>query len=159
MAHARTELIDALRITASRIEGGATFRWAHMGACTCGHVAQTLTSLSAAEIHRRALTRNGDWSDQGDDRCGVSGLPIDEVHVAMLSAGLEVRDLGELERLSGPEVLATLPVGERELDRRDPAHVARYLRAFADLLEVRHQAELALEASGPRLRVAIAKSA
>lgn len=155
MAYARLELVDALRTTAARIEGGATFRWAHMGACTCGHLAQTLTALSPAEIHRRALERRGDWSEQADDVCGASGLPIDEVHRAMLEIGLELRDIAELERLSGPEVLRTLPQDERQLDHRDPKHVVRYLRAFADLLEGRLVREASVEDSGPRAKIAL----
>lgn len=152
MAYARVSLIDALRTTAARIASGATFRWTHMGACTCGHLAQTLTSLSPAEIHRRSLERRGDWSEQGDDMCGVSGLPIDEVHNAMLEAGLEIRDLGELERLSGPEVLAMFPLGERQLDYRNREDVVRYLNAFAELLEARLEA-MSVDDSGPRLRI------
>lgn len=173
MAYARVSLIHALRTTAARIASGATFRWTHMGACTCGHLAQTLTSLTPAEIHRRSLERRGDWSEQGDDFCGVSGLPIDEVHNAMLDAGLEVRDLGELERLSGPEVLATFPIGERQLDYRDRDDVVRYLRAFADLLASRLEAidpeDLGdsedirasedVDESGPRARIALEKTA
>lgn len=152
MAYARLELIHALKTTALRIQEGAPFSWTHMGACTCGHLAQTLTELTAAEIHRRSLERQGDWSEQGDALCGASGLPIDVVHNAMLAAGLELRDLGELERLSGNEVLSTLPLGERNLDRRNPAHVVRYLNAFAALLEDRRQA-LLIEESGPRPRL------
>jgi hypothetical protein len=159
MAYARLELIAALRSTAARIEGGATFRWTHMGACTCGHLAQTLTALTPAEIHRRALERRGDWSEQADDVCGASGLPIDEVHRAMLEAGLELRDIAELERLSGPEVLRTFPVEERQLDHRDPAHVVRYLRAFADLLEARLVHDAGAEDSGLRLRARLVRVA
>lgn len=158
MAHARIELIEALHTTAARIEGGATFRWTHMGACTCGHLAQTLTQLTPAEIHRRALERRGDWSEQADDVCGASGLPIDEVHRAMLEIGLELRDIAELERLSGPEVLRTFPADERQLDHRDPKHVVRYLRAFAALLEQRLVREQVIEDSGPRPRVALERA-
>ncbi len=154
MAYARIELIHGLRTTAARIRQGAPFSWTNMGACTCGHLAQTLTELTAAEIHRRSLERHGDWSEQGDALCGASGLPIDVVHNAMLAAGLELRDLGELERLSGPEVLSTLPLGERDLDRRNPAHVVRYLDAFAALLEDRRQA-LLIDESGPRARLGV----
>lgn len=137
MATATTELVHALRATALRLEEGATYQWTHMGACNCGNLAQTLTRIDRAELHRVALQRAGDWSEQGVEYCPTSGLPIDDVITTMLDAGLELRDLGELERLSAPEVLARIPLEERPLDRRERAHVVRYMRAWAELLEER----------------------
>jgi hypothetical protein len=142
MAIASRLLVDALRRTVSRLEGGATFRWAHMGHCNCGHLAQSLTTLSPDEIHRRAIARAGDWTTQaleiGDgETCPTSGLPMDEVFRTMLDAGLTPRDLADLESLSSPIVLATLPVGQRQLDKRRREDAVRYLAAWADLLEDR----------------------
>jgi hypothetical protein len=145
MATASRRLVDALRRTVSRLEGGATFQWAHMGHCNCGHLAQSLTNLSPDEIHRRAIERAGDWTTQaleiGDqETCPTTGLPMDEVFRTMLGAGLTPRDLADLESLASPIVLATLPIGARQLDKRRRQDVIRYLAAWADLLE----AQLAL---------------
>lgn len=137
MATATLALVQALRTTADRLARGATYQWTHMGACNCGHLAQTLTHLDRAELHALALMRAGDWGEQAIDHCPTSGLPIDDVIGVMLDAGMELRDIGELERLAAPEIVARLPHGERELDRRDRADVVRYLRAWADLLEER----------------------
>lgn len=154
MALATSSLIAALRTTAARLESGATYRWTHMGACNCGHLAQTLTQVPREELHRRALARAGDWGEQSVEYCATSGLPIDDVITTMLESGLELRDIGELERLSGSEVLARIPAElRRSLDRRDRAHVVMYLRTWADLLEERlvdrsGEIEVAAGASG-----------
>ncbi|GAB4194833.1 MAG: hypothetical protein OHK0013_00460 [Sandaracinaceae bacterium] len=145
MAIASRLLVDALRRTVARLEGGATFRWTHMGHCNCGHLAQSLTTLSPDEIHRRAIERAGDWTTQAleiaeGETCPTTGLPMDEVFRTMLDAGLTPRDIADLESLSSPLVLATLPVGQRQLDKRRREDAVRYLTAWADLLE----AQLAL---------------
>ena len=146
MARPTTELIDALRVTAARLSEGGEYRWTHMGACNCGHLAQTVTQMPRAEIHRLALQRAGDWSEQAVEHCAASGLPIDHVIERMLGIGLELSDIAHLERLSDPRVLRRLSVGQRHLSFRCRADVVRYLGAWSDQLE-----ELAaLEVSGVR---------
>lgn len=58
MQSVQPDLIAILRATANRVESGAEYRWAHMGSCNCGHLAQALTNSSRAEIHRRAQQQN-----------------------------------------------------------------------------------------------------
>jgi hypothetical protein len=140
MATPSRALIHALRATVVRLESGATFQWAHMGHCNCGHLAQSLTSLAPAEIHRRALQRSGDWTTQaleiGDlEHCPATGLPIDEIFRTMLEAGLTTRDIADLESLSSRVVLAALPPEARDLDKRKREHAVLYLRTWAEVLE------------------------
>ena len=136
MARANEELVRALRVTADRLAADdARYEWGHMGSCNCGHLAQTVTRLSRAEIHRRAMERAGDWGEQVVDYCPTSGYAIDHVIEEMLALGLDRGDLSDLERLSGPKVLARLPLGERELKRNRRDDVALYLRTWASLLE------------------------
>ncbi len=142
----RAQLAVTLRRTAARIEAGATYRWTNQGACNCGHLAQTLTSQSREELHRIALQKAGDWSEHAVDYCPTSGLPIDHVLTTMFDAGLTPEDLVHLERLSDPQVLATLPLGERYLDYRQRDDVVRYLRAWAALVDVRDAADCTTEA-------------
>ncbi|MEM8964472.1 MAG: hypothetical protein AAGD38_23500, partial [Acidobacteriota bacterium] len=105
MARPHPDLIEALRSTARRLENGAEYRWTHMGSCNCGHLAQTVTKLSRAEIHRMALEKAGDWQRQVIDHCPTSGYPMDHVIAALLDLGLNREDLARLERLSSTEVL------------------------------------------------------
>jgi hypothetical protein len=136
MAKASTRLIAALRRTAGRLATGAPYQWGHMGSCNCGHLAQELTHLSKAEIHARALrSRSGDWNEQLIDYCPTSGLPLDEVISEMLAAGLSREDLQQLERLSNPRILASLPGGRRQLRHNVRDDVVAYLLSWADLLE------------------------
>ncbi len=147
MARPTARLIDALRVTAARLEDPSTrYQWAHMGACNCGQLAQTITAIPRAEIHRRALERAGDWGEQSVEHCPTSGLPIDHVLTAMLDVGLELGDVTHLERLSDRRVLARFPVEARRLSFRAREDVVRYLRAWADLLDE----ERAREVSGVR---------
>jgi hypothetical protein len=136
MARANRTLITALRATAAKLEAGAPYRWTHMGACNCGHLAQTVTQLSADDIRRYALERAGEWAEQGLEFCPTSGYPMDTILSALFELGLASEDLGQLERLTNPEVLRRLPVELRkELSYRERDHVVLYMRTFADVLE------------------------
>ena len=106
-----------------------------MGSCNCGHLAQTVTRLDRAEIHRRAMERAGDWGEQAVEYCPTSGYAIDHVIEEMLALGLEQRDLIELERLSNAAVVRRLPLEHRDLRRNRREDVVQYLRAFAELVE------------------------
>lgn len=132
---AHPDLIEALRQTANRLSEGAEYRWTHMGSCNCGHLAQTVTRLPKEEIHRQALQKAGDWGEQALDFCPTSGYPIDHLIGALIDLGLTREDLWHLERLSDPDVLRRLPVGERELCCRRRNDVVVYLQIWASLLE------------------------
>ena len=135
MAKAGIDLIRALRRTAARIEGGATYRWSNFGTCNCGHLAQTLTSLTPELIHRIAYAGDGDWGQQAREYCGTSGFAMDWLLSRLFEAGLSPQDVHHLERLSGPEILERVPEARKPLVHHRPADAVVYLRAWADLLE------------------------
>lgn len=139
MARPTLELISALRSTAARLREGSPFAWGHMGSCICGHLAQTITELSPAEIHARAMERHGDWSQQSIDYCPASGMAIDHVIDEMVALGLSPSDIRELERLSSRAVLAKVPA--KYLRHQDKAHAVQYMEAFAELLEERLESQ------------------
>ncbi|MBC7794209.1 MAG: hypothetical protein H7Z43_10920 [Clostridia bacterium] len=134
MAYATAQLIDALMLTADRLSTGAEYQWTHMGACNCGHLAQTVTHLSRAKLHALALEKPGDWSEQAIDFCPTSGFPMDHVIATMLELGLTTQDLVHLERLSDTAVLAHLPLERRHLDYRERDDVVLYLETLAAML-------------------------
>ncbi|MEY4583279.1 MAG: hypothetical protein RL701_7982 [Pseudomonadota bacterium] len=141
MTRANPKLIWALRTTAARLLQGAPYRWTHMGACNCGHLAQTVTHMTADAIRRYALERAGEWAEQGIEYCPTSGYPIDAVLKALFDLGLTSDDLGELEKLSNPAVLRRLPVDVRTaLSYRERDHVVLYMRTLAEWLEEQLQA-------------------
>ncbi|QNL21360.1 hypothetical protein HZR84_05210 [Hyphobacterium sp. CCMP332] len=135
MAKANPELIAAMRRAADRIEKEKNYQWGHMGHCNCGYLAQELTSLKPAEIHRIALQRSGDWNDQCEDYCDNSRMPIDLLISELLSKGLSIEDLMKLEKLSDRFVLSRLPKDQKYLERNNNQHVAIYLNTWANLLE------------------------
>jgi len=136
MARANRELVSVLRATATRLKAGAPYRWTHMGACNCGHLAQTVTQLTAEDIRRYALERRGEWAEQGLEFCPASGYPMDAILSALFGLGLSSDDLGQLEKLSDPAVLRRIPSELRtQLSYRERDHVVLYMRTFADVLE------------------------
>ena len=127
---------QALRTTAHRLATEAPYQWGHMGSCNCGHLAQTVTHLTKAEIHSRAMQRYGDWERQLIDYCPTSGLPIDQTIDEMLALGFTRADLSHLERLSDPTVRRAIPFERRDALRHNQRDdVVLYLRTWADLLE------------------------
>ncbi len=135
MARATIELVQALRATAVRLEGGAHFKWSHFGVCNCGHLAQTVTRLPPEVIQEAAFERAGDWGDQALEFCPLSGLPMDHIIGALLELGLDREDLRRLERLSDGDVLRRLPPERRALRKTVRDDAIAYMRAWADLLE------------------------
>ena len=81
------------------------------------------------------MMRYGDWSEQLNDHCLNSGLPMDETISSLISFGFESEDLKNLERLSDQRVLLTLPPTERNLHFNMKDDVTKYLNAWADMLE------------------------
>ncbi|WKZ61119.1 MAG: hypothetical protein QY309_06455 [Cyclobacteriaceae bacterium] len=135
MAKASLQLVDALRKTARKLSQSSEYQWGHMGSCNCGFLAQEITRLNKAEIHRRAMERYGDWNEQLNDYCPTSGLPLDDVISEMIAFGFDADDLKHLERLSDPTILRTFPLEERNLKHNIKSDVVRYLGAWANLLE------------------------
>ena len=129
-------MIKALRVTAARLRLGAHYRWTHMGACNCGHLAQTVTQLDAEDIRRYAMERAGEWAEQVLEFCPTSGYPMDAILKALFELGLTHQDLAQLEKLTNPDVLRRLPEDvRRQISYREREHVVLYMQAFADVLE------------------------
>ena len=133
MARPSRHLIHALRETAARIAATDSYQWGHMGMCNCGFLAQTITGLTADEIHSSAMERHGDWEEQAELYCATSGLLIDHVLSAMMQLGLDEGDIRNLEKLSDLAVLRCLPRHVRHNVRDD---VVMYMTAWADLREL-----------------------
>ncbi|MDX2086825.1 MAG: hypothetical protein SFX73_03190 [Kofleriaceae bacterium] len=127
------DLVIALRRTAERLDAGSAYQWGHLGMCNCGHLVETVCGLPPAQIHRIALEGEGDWEQLANAYCPTSGYLIDDLITRLLALGLTTRDIGHLEKLDDPRVLARLEV--TNLRRNERGHVVRYLRAWAELLE------------------------
>jgi hypothetical protein len=130
-------LIRALRIAAFKLQNSPHYQWGHMGSCNCGFLAQEITHLDREEIHRRAMTGSGDWSEQLRDYCPSSGLAMDELISELVGFGFDRDDLTHLERLSDPLVLSTLPENTDALSFNNKENAVIYMRGWADLLEER----------------------
>ncbi len=130
-------LAKILRLTANRLESGAAYQWAHQGRCNCGHLAQTITGLSAGDIHTVAIQSEGEWADHTAEYCETSGLPVDNIIRTILKLGIKLDELGDLEKLSAPAVTRWLPEGRPYLDYRSRDDVILYFRTWAMVVEAR----------------------
>lgn len=139
MAIPKLKLIHAIRNTARKLKQNVSYQWGHMGSCNCGHLAQEITRLSGADIHRVAMRGEGSWTEQSRAyrvrpiSCAASGLSMELVIGVLLDFGLEIEDLQNLERLSDPKVLKYLETTSLRHNERE--QVIIYLEAWADLLE------------------------
>ena len=104
--------------------------------CNCGHLVQTVCTIPAQQIHRIALSdREGDWEALANAYCPTSGLAIDDILGELVKLGLTTQEIGHLEKLDEPRVLAALPGGHRWLRRNDRADLIVYLETWETLLE------------------------
>lgn len=144
MAKESIELILAIRKAAQQLAQSNQYQWGHMGSCNCGFLAQQITKLKKEDIHQRAMMGHGDWTEQLNDYCPTSGLPMDDLITELLAAGLSTDDLKHLERLSDPDVLQALPAHLRHPKHNLKVDVIRYMLTWADVLEARWMAKIAL---------------
>lgn len=135
MAKPTSTLIDALRETAQRLRNGAHYAWGNHGVCNCGNLLQVLTDCSGKEILSYAHTGIGEWTELANEYCGVSQVPVDQLISKLMEAGLNNKDIHNLEYLDNKEVLAKLPGGFRWLKRNKREDVIVYFETYADLLE------------------------
>lgn len=133
MAKPSLMLLSALRGTIEKLRDTPYYQWGHMGSCNCGFLAQQITRQSREEIHRRAMSGNGDWSEQLNDYCPSSQLPMAEMISALIATGFDIDDLQHLERLSDPGVLQRVPAATLRFNVRED--VIRYYEAWARLIE------------------------
>jgi len=135
MARPSLVLVEALRATAARLTAGSRYQWGHLGQCNCGHLVQTVCRLPPGRIHELALEREGDWEQLANAYCPTSRLAIDDVISELVALGLTTEDIGHLEKLDDPAILAALPGGHRWLRRNDRGDLVDYLTTWAALLE------------------------
>ena len=144
MAKHTPSVILLLRTTAKELENCSDYQWGHMGSCNCGFVARKISGLSKDKIHTLAMQRTGDWSEQLNDYCPGSGLPMDSLISEMIAFGFDTEDLRHLEHLSDRAVLQLLPTDKRYLIRHSKTDVTLYLQAWSALLESRLLEEITL---------------
>jgi hypothetical protein len=134
MEAGKTQLIDALRKTADRLDLGARYEWGHMGRCNCGHLVQTVMNLSDRQIVAAADMQLDEWTEHAREFCSGNGTPVDALFAQLAQLGFTVQDVMHLEYLSDRNVLTRM-APDRPLRHNDPADVGRYMRTMADLLE------------------------
>ena len=135
MAYANTELIEALRTTATRLRNGAHYAWGNHGACNCGNLLQAITPLTKGEILRYAHTGLGEWTELAEEYCGATNAPVSLLIHKLENIGLTPTDIHNLEYLEDKEVLKALPGGFRWLKKNVREDVIVYFETFANLLE------------------------
>lgn len=135
MANPNVELINALRATAKRLREGAYYAWGNHGACNCGNLVQSVCALTKEEILTYAQTGIGEWTELAEDYCKETKAPVNLLIAKLESAGLNAKDIHNIEYLTDREVLDALPGGFRWLKRNIREDVINYFETFANVLE------------------------
>lgn len=135
MARPNSILINALRETAQRLRDGAVYAWGNHGACNCGNLLQVITPLTRQDILAYAHTGIGEWTELAEEYCGVTNAPVDLLVSKLQEAGLNTKDIHDLEYLENREVLEKLPGGFRWLKKNVREDVILYFETYADVLE------------------------
>ncbi len=139
MTQSTPELIDALRATAERLQTGAHYEWGHMGRCNCGHLVQTLTSMSDREIVEAVDFALDEWSEHARDYCSGSGHKVESLFLTLQANGFDYQDVINLENLTDERVLQRLAhqrdMPHCHLRRNCVSDVIAYMLTLADLLQ------------------------
>ena len=136
MAQSNPDLINALRETAERLSNGARYEWGHMGRCNCGHLVQTLTTMTDYEIVQSIDFELDEWSEYAKDYCEGSGQKVEDLFTTLQQAGFNREDIIHLENLSDKRVLGRLSNGRPCYLRRNRVEdVTLYMKTMADMLE------------------------
>ena len=135
MAHPTPELINALRVTASRLRSGAYYAWGHHGGCNCGNLVQVVCDLNKEQIVAMAHESSGEWTEIAQESCSVTHLPLRQILQRLESIGLTPSDVHHLEYLDDVAVLRQLPGGFRWLKRNQREDVIAYFETMAEQLE------------------------
>jgi len=142
MTQSTPELIGALRATAERLRTGAHYEWGHMGRCNCGHLVQTLTSMSDREIVEAVDFALDEWSEHAKDYCSGSGHKVDSLFLTLQAHGFDYQDVIHLENLTDARVLQRLGqqrgLSNCHLQRNSVTDVIDYMVTLADLLQEMH---------------------
>jgi hypothetical protein len=139
MAYPTTELIDALRTAADKIESGEwKYGWYSSRKCNCGLVARAIVGetvkspVSTWNDFKEGLNQ---YPQRRSDICLQSGFTYKELYDRLTDAGLTNEDFEELERLSNESVVKSMSQSASDVDYTVRSHVIEYLRTWADLLE------------------------
>ena len=134
MPKSHPSLIHALGVAIDRLKSGTRYEWGHVGHCNCGHLVQAAFEHSPDAIYHSFGEGLGEWSEHGNLRCEMTGLPVDDILENLRRIGFERQDVHHLENLSDPKVLSYLPEGKRHLQRNRREDVIHYLTAMRALL-------------------------
>lgn len=126
----KTELIKALRETVLDLElNRKEYDWMKVNSCNCGILAQNICGMDDD-----TLTANRDigaWSLV----CKSTGENMSVVMKKMLSVGLTLQNIIDLEKLSSPEILKEASLNTWGVAMDNKELVIRYMKAWIRILE------------------------
>jgi hypothetical protein len=138
----KTQLIKHLRQAAERVlEPG--YNHGNYERCNCGILAQCVTGFGAGHMKHGelwnaikpvvSLVGGGSWGYVAEFYCSETNRLFSEVIESLLDIGITAKDIANLENLSDEKIVAQVGLGP--LTKDNPQHVAKYLEAWADILE------------------------
>ena len=135
MAKSNPLLINALRQTSERLSKGEKYEWGHMGRCNCGHLVQTITSMSAREIVEAVEHELNEWTEHAREYCESTNSKAESIFRELREVGFDYDDFVKLEYLSDKRVLDRIGEPPVFLSKNNVDDVILYMETMADLLE------------------------
>ena len=132
----KNKLIKALRKTANDLDNGCEYEWGHMARCNAGCLVQNLMDKTQMEVLEMVNGQLDEWTEYADAYCKGTHQFIDDLFQELAQHGLSHEDVLHLENLSDPKITSTFPKEVRYMQRNNPNHVSKYMRRFAEQLEL-----------------------
>ena len=132
----KKKLIKALRKTANDLDNGCEYEWGHMARCNAGCLVQNLMDKTQSEVVEMVNGHLDEWTEYADAYCKGTHQFIDDLFQELEQHGLSHEDVLHLENLSDPKITSTFPKDVRHMQRNNPYHVSKYMRRFAEQLEL-----------------------
>jgi hypothetical protein len=122
------KLITSLNVVVTALENGTIeHNWSKTDKCNCGLVAQAIVGVSPGNLFKNFIQplanemRKVDpkykdaaptWQQMVGAYCPLTGEPIAEIFKILYAAGLTREDIGHLETLSDPNILAKTKISK-----------------------------------------------
>lgn len=158
------KLASAFRDAAKRIEDpNGEYDWTKSNTCNCGILAREITRCD--DVYALGFGRpkyefidstHCVWSVKGL-ACSQTGMEIPEVFSALSSVGINIKSLVDIESCQNISVLTRIGASTWDglSERANPSFVARYFRAWADMIDeqLAEQANCTTSDQEPRIEV------
>ena len=154
----KKELVTVLREAARKIKSGEEYSWGDPARCNCGFLTQVALDILPNPLTLKLKQQGmyGSWTESANTYCPTTGIPLTAIFKQLAELGLTTEDFEHLEHLSDPSVQKAAGLNFEGLGGYiesfgNPAHVVKYMRAWAEQIEQKLQTQVAKKKAKSRL--------